>query len=110
MAYDEGLAERIREMPSATTATSSRSGCSAASASCRRGRMVAGIVGDRLMARVGPDAYADALAQPHAGVMDFTGKPMRGFVTVEPEGIAEDDDLRAWLGRCLRFVETQPPK
>lgn len=109
MAYDEGLAERIRGALGEDGDIIEKR-MFGGICFLSRGRMVAGIIGDRLMARVGPDAYADALAQPHAGVTDFTGKPMRGFVTVEPEGIAEDDDLRAWLRRCLRFVETQPPK
>lgn len=109
MAYDEGLAERIRAILGDGAGLDEKR-MFGGICFLSRGRMVAGIVGDRLMARVGPQAYADALARPHVREMDFTGRPMRGFVTVEPEGIAEDDDLRTWLERCLRFVETQPPK
>ena len=42
--------------------------------------------------------------------MDFTGRPLRGFVYVAPEGIAEDEDLRSWVERCLAFVHTLRPK
>jgi hypothetical protein len=42
--------------------------------------------------------------------MDFTGRPMRGFAQVAPEGFAEDDDLRAWLARGVAFAATQEKK
>lgn len=74
------------------------------------GNMCAGVLGEMLMARVGPEQYGEALAQPHARPMDFTGRPMRGFVYVEPEGFADEADLQAWVARCVRFAESLPPK
>lgn len=74
------------------------------------GNMCVGVLGDSLMARVGPEQYGEALTQPHARPMDFTGRSMRGFVYVDPEGFAEDADLQAWLARCVRFAESLPPK
>lgn len=62
------------------------------------------------MARVGPSSYAQALALPHVRPMDFTGRPMRGYVFVDPPGIAEDADLAAWVDRCHRFAQSLPPK
>ena len=67
-------------------------------------------LGGRLMVRVGPDAYEDALAEPHTSVMDFTGRVMKGFVIVEPEGIADDQALKAWIDRGIRFARSLPPK
>ena len=62
------------------------------------------------MVRVGPDHYAAALNKPHAREMDFTGKPMKGFVYVAPEGFESDDDLAGWVKICLDFVTTLPAK
>jgi hypothetical protein len=74
------------------------------------GNMVCGVVKDDLMVRVGPAAHAAALARPHAREMDFTGKPMRGYVFVGSAGLAEDDDLRAWIDAGRAFVGRMPPK
>ena len=74
------------------------------------GNMCCGIVDDMLMARVGPDAYEDALDRPHAREMDFTGKSLKGFVYVEAEGFAEDDELRDWLALCEAFTGSLPAK
>ena len=54
--------------------------------------------------------YEDALAAPQAVECDMTGKALRGWVMVEPPGIARDDDLRQWIARALDFVKTLPPK
>ena len=109
MAYDETLAVRI------SRALQVRSGVVE-----RRmfgglcfmvdGNMCCGVMDDRLMVRVGPDAYDDALDQPYTGLVNFTGRPMKGSVLVAPEGLATDADLAAWLARGLAFVATLPPK
>ena len=108
MAYDEGLAERLRELLPAHGVSERKMFGGIAFMTC--GYMFVGIVGDVLMARVGPDGYEDALARPHARVMDFTGKPMRGYVFVDPPGFESDTDLSAWVDRGYRFVQTLPPK
>ena len=72
--------------------------------------MCCGIVGDTLMARVGPDNYEECLAKRHATEMDFTGKAMKGMVYVKPEGLEEDSDLDSWVGICESFVKSLPPK
>lgn len=74
------------------------------------GNLVCGIQDDALIARVGPEAYASALEEPHARKMDFTGKSMRGLVFVDPPGTASDESLDAWLDRCLAFARSLPPK
>ena len=108
MAYDEGLAIRIEEcLADQPFRTRKMFGglCFLVN-----GNMCCGIVGDTLMARVGPDQYADCLTQPFAREMTFTGKAMKGMIYVDPEGIVEDEDLRRWLERCFRFVQRLPPK
>jgi hypothetical protein len=75
-----------------------------------RGHMCCGIVGSTLMVRLDP-MDADRLAdEPHVRPMDFTGRPMRGFLYVDPEGVATARSLRAWVERTVRFAETKPRK
>ncbi|MBZ0133780.1 MAG: TfoX/Sxy family protein [Rhodocyclaceae bacterium] len=109
MAYDEGLAERLRDsMPAHSGITEKKMFGGLCFLS--RGLMFAGIVGDALMARIGPQAYADALRRPHVREMDFTGKPMKGYVFIDPPGFEEDRDLARWVDACLQFVKTLPAK
>lgn len=63
-----------------------------------------------LMLRVGPDAYEETLQLEHAGEMDFTGRPMKGFVHVEPEGYESQEELAEWISRAIAFTSTLPPK
>ena len=74
------------------------------------GNMCCCVVGQDLMVRVGPDAYEEALTRPHARIMDFTRKPLKGYVYVGPEGTATAESLREWLARATAFVGTLPPK
>jgi len=73
------------------------------------GKMACGINKDDLMVRVGPDSYEDALAEPHARLMDFTGRPMKGIVYVGPEGCRTDEALATWVTRGAEFAATLPP-
>lgn len=109
MAYDEGLAERLRDVLAAVPEVRERK-MFGGLAFMVRGHMSVGIIDDDLMARVGPDAHADVLTEPHVRPMDFTGRPMKGYVYVAAEGVAEDADLAAWVDRCLGFTSTLPPK
>lgn len=109
MAYDEGLAERLRELLREQQGIGERK-MFGGLAFMRNGNMLVGILGDTLMARVGPERYREALRMPHAREMDFTGKPMTGYVFVTPEGFAEDADLARWLALCIAFGDTLPAK
>jgi len=62
------------------------------------------------MARVGPLNYKACLARTHAKEMDFTGRPMKGMVFVNAEGIEEEEELEDWIKTCESFVRTLPPK
>jgi len=109
MAYDEGLAERLNEYFEDRNDVEVKKMfgglCFMVS-----NHMCCGIIGDTLMARVGPDNYAECLSKKHAKEMDFTGKAMKGMVYIDSDGFAEDSDLRKWLGLCEKFVESLPPK
>lgn len=109
MAYDEGLAQRVRE------ALAGRSGLVekrmfGGIAFMLRGHMCCGVIGDTLMARVGPAQHEAALTRPHARPMDFTGKPMKGYLYIAPEGIERDVDLDMWIDLCVAFVQSLPEK
>ena len=109
MAYDEGLAERIRDVLSDRHDVVEKKMfgglCFMVS-----GHMTIGVSGDELMVRVGKEHYDEAMAQPHAREMDFTGRSLKGFVYVSTDGFANDDDLAGWVGRGLRNTEALPPK
>jgi hypothetical protein len=109
MAFDQGLAERIRDAVRARAGISERR-MFGGLAFMLQGHMFAGILGETLMARVGPNGYAEALREPWVRKMDFTGKPMKGYVFVAPEGFESDVSLELWIARCIRFVESLPPR
>ena len=109
MAYSEALADRARLALGQQTAFSERK-MFGGLAFMVNGHMCCGILGDELMVRVGPDGYEDALAQPHARVMDFTGRPSRGMIYVGTAGVETDAGLEAWVARGLAFVNSLPPK
>lgn len=74
------------------------------------GRMFIGIRNSSLMARIGPEHHQDALAMPGVRVMDFTGRPMRGYVYLDPPAIAADRDLQAWVTWCVQYAAALPIK
>jgi TfoX/Sxy family transcriptional regulator of competence genes len=109
MAFDEAVAERIREaLARAPDVVEKR--MFGGIAFMVRGNMCCGVIGDRLMVRVGPDGYEEALSRPHAKPMDFTGRPMKGMVYVEPAGFASADGLKGWIARAMPFALSLPAK
>jgi hypothetical protein len=109
MAYDEGLAERIREL------IGSRSGVTekrmfGGLAFLLDGNMACGVRGEELIVRLAADATDAALAEPGTRPFDLTGRPMKGWILVSAVGGAEDDDLRRWVDRGVTFATTLPPK
>ncbi len=109
MAYDEGLAFRIEEILADVPDVEQKKMFGGLAFMVRR-HMCVGVTNEMLMARVGPEQYAECLQIRHAKEMTFTGKPMKGMIYVDPEGIAEDDDLKLWIDRCLDFVASLPAK
>lgn len=109
MAYDEGVAERLREVYDAHHDIVEKK-MFGGLAFLVNGHMSCGVVGDSLMVRVGPEQYEPSLKRPYARPMDFTGKPLRGFVFVDPPGFESDEDLSGWVHASLTFVLSIPPK
>lgn len=109
VAFSEALAERIREALAGTTGVAEKR-MFGGIAFMLRGHMFVGVVDATLMARVGPYEYESALARPHVRVMDFTGKPLRGYVYVDPAGIRTAKQLKGWTEKCATFAATLPEK
>lgn len=109
MAIDEGLAERVRENLEGLQGLTEKR-MFGGLAFMLNGNMCVGLVKESLMVRVGPANYQASLALPYARPMDFTGKPLTGFIYVDPEGIAEDADLNNWIERGVAFAGALPPK
>ena len=109
MAYDEKLADRMRRALALAPGVDEKKMFGGV-AFLKEGKMFCGIATADLMVRVGPEAYQEALSQPHARPMDFTGKPMMGYVFVAPEGVATEEALMGWIRRGAAFVDTLPKK
>jgi TfoX/Sxy family transcriptional regulator of competence genes len=110
MAYDEALATRIRTVlgPRPDVTEKKMFGGLAFLLSQK---MLVGIIDSELMVRVGPERYAAALMTPHARVMDFARRPMKGYVFVAAQGVKTVKGLKPWVEQALAFVATvEKPK
>jgi TfoX/Sxy family transcriptional regulator of competence genes len=74
------------------------------------GNMACGVNGDNLIVRVGPAQHAQALARPHTHVFNMTGRPMEGWIVVEPAGFASDPEFKDWIRQGLDFSRSLPAK
>lgn len=108
MAFDEVLAERIREMCPNATEKKMFGGVGW----MERGNLVAGVHGDRLIVRCAVDDTAALLKEKGAKPFDLGagGKPMRGWVLVERKVLAKDTELGRWIDRSRAFAKTLPAK
>ena len=109
MAFDEALADRIRDVLQEADGLVERK-MFGGLAFMLNGHMVCGVVGADLCLRLGDVGAQNALEQPHTKPMDFTGKPLKSMVFVEPAGIESKRDLQRWVQHAARFVRTLPPK
>ena len=107
MAYNEELALRVREAFGDRQDLTEKKMFGGLSFMLN-GNMCCGIVSDDLMVRVGADNHQEALAQPHARPMDFTGRSMKGMVYVGVQGLQEDGALEQWLERGIAFAQSLP--
>ncbi|MFA6033254.1 MAG: TfoX/Sxy family protein [Myxococcota bacterium] len=110
MAYDEGLAERVSEMLDDGDIRHQVKKMFGGICYLINGNMAAGIIGDDLIVRVGPDGYKAAMARPHTRKFDFTGRAMKGWVVVGSEGLDEDGPLKSWIDCGVGFAKSLPKK
>ena len=108
MAYDEQLAARVRDVLAGDLGLSEQK-MFGGLAFMLDGRMCCGIVGDRLMLRLGADLASEVLELPHVEPMDFTGKPMSTMVYVQPAGLV-GGALRSWIEKAAVVARTAPAK
>ena len=109
MAFDETLAARIRQNLARNKNVENKK-MFGGIGFLLNGNMLVGVWKDSLIARVGSDEYEHAVLEPHVKEFDITGKPMKGWVLVEPEGVEEDEQLNEWIQRALKFVGKLPAK
>jgi TfoX/Sxy family transcriptional regulator of competence genes len=108
MSYDESLASRIRALLAERDDVVEKK-MFGGLCFMVNGAMCCGLTKSDFMVRVGGDHYEEALAQPHARPMDFTGRPLKGMVYVAPEGLRTKAALSRWVRRGLEFVSTRAP-
>lgn len=109
MAYDERVARRVRTALKRYPAAVEKK-MFGGLAFMLQGVMCCGVIGDELMIRVGVEEYDNALNQPYTRVMDFTGKPLTGFVYIAPTGFSQPSDLKRWVSLAARFALSLPAK
>jgi uncharacterized protein YdhG (YjbR/CyaY superfamily) len=104
MAFDETLAQRIRDTLARKKNIEEKKMFGGV------GFLLVGVWKDSLIVRLGPDEGGEALLEPNVKAFDITGKPMKGWVLVEPEGVEDDDKLSAWIQRAVKIVGKLPAK
>ena len=109
MAYDEGLAQRIRERLQSRPGVVEKR-MFGGLAFLLRGNMCVGLIGDEMVVRLSPDEYEAALAKPGTRVFDFTGRPMKGWLVVGAEAIDDDDALAGWTETACLYAGSLPAK
>src|SRR6266480_5614927 len=109
MAFDESLAARIRDAL-ARKKNIEEKRMFGGIGFLLNGNMLVGVWKTSMIVRVGPDGYDDALLEAHVKEFDITGKPMKGWVLVEPEGVKDEDQLKNWIQQAVKFAGKLPGK
>jgi TfoX/Sxy family transcriptional regulator of competence genes len=108
MAYNLKLAERIRsELDGMPFAEKKMFG---GVAYLLNGNMACGVNQDNLIVRLDPEKHAELLKKQHAKPFDLTGRPMKGWIVVEPDGVKTARQLGTWVKKGVEFALTLPPK
>jgi hypothetical protein len=109
MPYDDGLAQRVRELLEEEPGFDEKK-MFGGICFLLFGNMVCGIINDDLIVRVGIDVYEKALKLPQTKKFDLTGKPMKGWVMVLSPGLESDETLDQWVQKAVTYVRSLPPK
>lgn len=102
MAYNEKLAQRIRERLVETKKVHEKQMMGGLTFMVND-KMCMGIIKDEMMCRIDPGLQEEALAKDGCRIMDFTGRPMKGYVMVDEVGMKSKKDFEYWIGLCLAF-------
>ena len=109
MAYSKSLVERIRHLVSRRHGITEKKMFGGV-CFLLNGNLLVGVWKDSLIARIGKDTYEATLQEEHVREFDITGRPMKGWVMVEPDGIDSDHQLSQWIDQALGFVRSLPGK
>ena len=109
MAYSESLAKRIRHEFTGRRGITEKKMFGGAGF-LLHGNLCVVVWKDSLVVRLEPEQAVAALSQPHVRAFDVTGRPMKGWILVEPDGLDRDEQLRGWLQRASEFVAKLPAK
>ncbi len=109
MAFTEALAERIRQRLARRKHVEEKKMFGGVGF-LLNGNLLVGVWKESLVVRLGEEEGQEALKEPHVKEFDITGKPMRNWVLVGPEGIQNDEQLSAWIQRAVKFVGALPAK
>jgi hypothetical protein len=109
VAYSEELAERIRDVLDGRPGVVERKMFGGVTWMVD-GNMACGVIAEDLMVRLDRDDAGRALAEDHVGPMEFTGRPMRGFLLIDAAGIEQEHDLIRWVEIGADFAGSLPPK
>ncbi len=109
MAYDQELTSRMRAVLYGSPGVTERKMFGGV-AFMINGNLACGVQGEGIIVRVGQAAHEAAMQKPHVHVFDFSGKPMKGWVVVDSEGVASDSELSAWVEAGKSYAGSLPPK
>ncbi len=109
MAYDEALAERVKLILKRKRSVTEKK-MFGGLCFMVNGNMACGVEKKKLVVRVGSDDYETALKRKHVRKMDFTGRPLKGFVYVLPEGLSRADSLNLWVNKGIQYAQSLPKK
>jgi TfoX/Sxy family transcriptional regulator of competence genes len=109
VAYDETLADRVRALLKQKSGYAEKK-MFGGLCFLLNGNMCCGVLKNELVLRLGTERAAQILKQPHTRPMDFTGRPMKGFLFVEPSGLASDEQLRRWVSESVQHALSLPAK
>jgi hypothetical protein len=109
MAYDEGLAQRVRDIMFDEDGLVEKKMFGGVGFMLN-GNMACGVNKEDLIVRVGPEQYEQAVMHPNTRPFDITGRPMKGWVMISPAGVNADEDLQDWVAQGTNFARTLPPK
>lgn len=103
MAFDEFLADRIRVALKEKKVRFIEKQMMGGLAFMVDDKMCVGVIKNNMMARIDPDVYEVSITRQNCRPMDFTGKPMKGWIFLEPEAIDMDNDLNEWVQMALDY-------
>jgi TfoX/Sxy family transcriptional regulator of competence genes len=109
MAFNEALAARIRQRLARRKNVEEKKMFGGVGF-LLNGNMLVGVWKDSLIVRLGDEHGEEALREPHVKAFDITGRPMKGWILVEPAGVEDDDQVSSWIQRAVKFVGSLPAK